>query len=65
MPAVVVILVVTLFVGAAIAFSLFRSKRLAAISGVSLSSGLAHPWLALVVAFLLCGYATFVLWIAR
>lgn len=51
--------------GVALAFSLLRSGRLAAMSGTSLSLGLAFPRLALAVAFLLCGYATFVLWASR
>ena len=65
MQTVIVILAVLVFAGVAIAFSLLRSKRLAAIATVSLSSGLPHPWLALAVAILLCGYATFVLWASR
>jgi hypothetical protein len=65
MQIVVAILAVLLVTGAAIAVSLVRSKRLAAIGGASLLSGLAHPWLALAVAFLLCGYATFVIWASR
>jgi hypothetical protein len=51
MPIVVIILAVSLMAGVAIALSLLRSKRLADISSASLSSGLAHPRLALGVAF--------------
>src|SRR5436309_15357873 len=65
MTPVIALLSATLLVAIAFATVLMRSKRVARWSQMSLSRGLAHPWLALCVGALLCTYASLTIYAKR
>lgn len=65
MVAVIAILSGTALAGLVVAALLLRSHAVASWSKASISGGFAHSNVALLVAFALCGYASFTVWASR